>query len=93
MLLNQKSEQLELVEKMALLEEFEKIKTKYLDKPLESLEKEIDDIIKENQSIRKASDSIERLCEKIKTNYIEKITRKISDFELQLNKKIVKKMD
>lgn len=93
MLLNQKSEQLELVEKMALLDEFEKIKAKYLDKPLESLEKEIDDIIKENQSIRKASDSIERLCEKIKTNYIEKITRKISDFELQLNKKIVKKMD
>ena len=60
LLLTQKSEQLELVEKLALIEEFDKIKSTYLDKPLESLEKEINEILKENQSIKKASDAIEK---------------------------------
>lgn len=73
-----------------ILEEFEKFKNTYLDKPLNNLIKEIEDIKKE---ATKAQDSVFKILDitdKIITNKISEIKQKINNFDI---KKIAKKID
>ena len=92
LILSKEAEELELKSKFALLEEFEEIKKTYLDKPLESLEKAIADITKNTESISKAVRNIDEQCDKINRSYINQIIEKINNYELKLNRSIVKKL-
>ncbi len=84
---------LELKTKNELLEEFDAIKNTYLDKPLEALRKNIDEIIKNSEAIKTAANKIDEQCDKVKRSYIAQIEEKINKYELNLNKKICKKLD
>ena len=82
LLLDKEKERIDLKEKIKMLDEFNKIKETYLDKPLQTLENEVEAITKSNASIKKAANDIDNACEKIKFNFISKISEKISKFEL-----------
>lgn len=90
LILIDKKEQLELKKSLDLMEEFNKLKNTYLDKPLESLEKNINDILKQNESIRNASNKINELCDKTINNYIKDIEEKLNKFEIKINKEYKK---
>lgn len=93
LILSEKEAYLELKDKLDLIEKFNEIKEKYLDKPLTQLSNEIEAIQKSTEGIRKAANSIDASCEKITNNYINKINDKLSKFELEMNKKIVKNLE
>ena len=90
---NDEKESLALKGKHQLIEEFNKIKNTYLDKPLASLEATIDTIIKNSSIVKDAAKKIDDSCEKIKNDYILEIEQKITRFELKLNNGIIKKLD
>lgn len=90
LILIDKKEKLELKKSIDLMEEFNKLKNTYLDKPLEALEKNINDILKQNESIRNASNKINELCEKTINNYIKDIEEKLNKFEIKINKEYKK---
>lgn len=92
-LLDTKAIELQLKSKTELIAEFNEIKMKYLDKPLASLETEINMIMKLSNNIIAESNKIQEQCEKIIISYINKISGKIDKFELELAKKVVKKLD
>lgn len=92
LLLSKAQEMIELKSKLDLIEEFNKIKSTYLDDQLELLEKQITQILKSSEAIKKASNDIDAACDKITSNYIKKITDKLDKFELKLNKTVIKKM-
>ena len=85
-----KKEKLELKNSLDLMEEFNKLKNTYLDKPLEALEKNINDILKQNESIRNASNKISELCDKTINSYIKDIEEKLNKFEIKINKEYKK---
>lgn len=85
-ILSDQEAKLELKSSMDLMEEFNNLKSKYLDKPLENLDKMISDIKSKNENIIKASKSIEEICDKISKNYIFQIEEKLSKFEIKINK-------
>jgi len=91
LILIDKKEKIELKNCLDLMEEFNKLKNTYLDKPLESLEKNITDILKQSETIRNASNKITDTCEKIVNNYIKDIEEKLSKFELKVSKEYKKK--
>lgn len=93
LVLSKEKEVLELKNKLELAEAFEEIKNKYLDKPLANLEKNIEEIEKNNESIKNSCKKIDEQCEKVKLNYLNQIADKLNDFELKLNKSIIKKME
>lgn len=93
LLLSNNKETLLLKDKTDLINEFDSLKSTYLDKPLESLEKNIQSILKSSDTIRKAATEIDSTCDKITTNFINKMQDKIDKFELKLNKSIIKKLD
>lgn len=93
LVLSKEKEVLELKNKLELAEAFEEIKNKYLDKPLANLEKNIEEIEKNNESIKNSCKKIDEQCEKVKLNYLNQIVDKLNDFELKLNKSIIKKME
>ena len=80
-ILDDKNETFELKKKNEFFDEFEKVKSTYLDKPLETLTKEIEGIRKNNESIIKAANGIDEICSKISRSYINVIEDKINKFE------------
>lgn len=84
---------LELKSKTDIIENFNAIKNTYLDKPLQSLEKDINEISKKADTIKSCADSINSYCENIRDKYINQIKNKIDNFELNLNRKVIKKLD
>ena len=80
-ILDDKNETFELKKKNEFFDEFEKVKSTYLDKPLETLTKEIEGIRKNNESIIKAANGIDEICSKISRSYINIIEDKINKFE------------
>lgn len=93
LVLSKEKETLELKTKLDLIEAFEDIKNKYLDKPLANLEKNIEEIAKNSETIKSSCKKIDEQCEKVKLSYINQIAEKLNDFELKLNKSIIKKLD
>lgn len=93
LILFKEDEMIQFKEKNDLIEEFNNIKSTYLDKPLDALEKNIVSIVKSSESIKKACLNIDEQCENINNNYINQITEKISKYELKLDKKIIKKLE
>ena len=89
---SEEATKLELKSSMDLIAEFNDIKLTYLDKPLTTLNKELETILKNNATISDAARKIEASCEKIATSYINQITSKLDKFELNLNRKVVKKL-
>ena len=83
---NDKESQIELKNINELMEEFDKIKNTYLDKPLESLIKNIETIKKNNDAVIKASKTIDDTIDAITKNYINMIESKISNFEVKINR-------
>lgn len=86
-------DEINLKTKTDLIEEFNKIKETYLDKPLNRLSDIIDEIIKQSTVIKDASRKIDDNCDKIKRTYISEITEKINKFDLKLEKSILKKIN
>ena len=82
--------ELEIKDKIALLDEFNGLKNTYLDKPLEQMKKQIEEIIKSTESISNANFKIQESCEKIKASYITNIESKLGNFELKFNKEYKK---
>ena len=78
--------------KFALMQEFEDIKTTYLDKPLGLLEKAIEEISKNSNNIRTAVQNIDTQCDRINESYINQIQNKIDKYEIKFNGKILKKL-
>lgn len=76
-----------------LIETFEELKTRYLDKPLEALEKHIDGILESSNQIKNSALAIDNHCEKVKMSYIHKIESKLKDFELKSSKNIIKNLE
>ena len=93
LIFSKEKENIELLDKLSLIEEFNSIKNTYLDKPLESLEKAIDDILKNSEAIKKACRSIDDSCDKINKSYINQIEEKINRYELKLQRGIIKKIE
>lgn len=93
LVLSKEVEMIELKTKINLIDEFNSIKTTYLDKPLESLEKSVEAIIKSSEAIKKASKDIDDQCDKINRSYIQIIVDKLTKYELKLNRSIIKKLD
>ena len=69
-----------------LMVEFDKLKTTYLDNPLESLRKQVESIRKSNEAIFKASKNIDDSIDAITRNYISVIESKLSNFEIKANR-------
>ena len=85
-----KKEKIELQSSLHLIEEFNKLKVTYLDKPLENLEKNINDILKQSETIRMASNKITETCEKTINGYIKDIEEKLNKFDIKINKEYKK---
>ena len=92
LILSQGEEEFSLKDKLTLVSEFEDIKNTYLDKPLASLESAISEITNNTDKIRGLVQNIDNQCEKINTSYINKIQSKINNFELKLNRQVIKKI-
>ena len=92
LLLNKDEPMLELKNKIELINEFNKIKNTYLDAPLDGLEKSILAITTSSQAIKDAASNIDMTCAKINDSYISKISKKLENFELKVNRKIVNKL-
>ena len=76
--------QIELKNAIALKEEFDKIKTTYLDNPLKSLTDHLEKIRKQGETIRKAAQSIDEECDFITRSYVNNIEAKINKFDVEL---------
>ncbi len=85
LVLNKSKEELEVKDKIALLQEFEELKKTYLDKPLEGLEKDIMELSKQNASIHQASSKMEETILHIQKQYLNGIKDKLSKFERKLH--------
>ncbi len=90
LILSKEAQMIEIKDRLNLIEEFEKIKNTYLEKPLELLQKEVNSILKSNETIKKAYIEIDNTCNKIITSYINQITAKIDKFEIKLNRELKK---
>ncbi|MCL2522666.1 MAG: DUF2130 domain-containing protein [Erysipelotrichales bacterium] len=93
LLLNIEQEKIALIDTLELLEEFDKLKNSYLEKPLESLVKEIESLRKTAVSIKKAANDIDESCDKITERYIREINNKLDRFNIRkLEKALSKKI-
>ncbi len=78
-------EEINLQKQEELLNQFDYLKTTYLDKPLLSLQDSVKSIQDKSESITKAAISIKETCDKIEKSYIDSITDKLSKFEIKLS--------
>lgn len=85
LVLNKSKEELEVKDKITLLQEFEELKKTYLDKPLEGLEKDIMELSKQNATIHQASSKMEETILHIQKQYLNGIKDKLSKFERKLH--------
>lgn len=76
-------QKLELIDSIQLVEEFEKLKTTYLDKPLETLCGEIEKIQKQSATIHNAANTIDEECDNITQKYIKIIQNKLDKFDIK----------
>lgn len=83
-------EELHLMSSKELIEEFEELKEKYIEKPLRDLEKKLDIILSSSAAITNANQKIQTTCEEIKNIELNKIQTKINTFNI---KKLGKKLD
>lgn len=86
LILEEVKSNLEVKSQEELLEEFERIKTTYLDKPLENLKNQVESIKKNSEAIIAASGKIQESCDKIIRNYIENIENKIATFDAKVKR-------
>ena len=90
-LIKEKSEEQEKFKSRQEIEaNFEEIKNRYLDKPLETLKSKLEDISKNNEAIRKANLNIEQAIADITSRYIHQIEDKLERFGLSLEKDVKK---
>ena len=89
LVLDNENERLALKDINEILADFEKIKTTYLDNPLESLKKKVENIKTEARKIEDAANKINEYVNKITTDYINEIANKIERFNI---KRIIKKV-
>lgn len=90
LLIAQRKEKLELQNQIELLEQFEDLKKKYLEEPLNKLRKLVEEIQKNNIKIIEAANKSTTTCDSIVNNYIEMIQNKLDTFEININKKYKK---
>lgn len=93
LVLSREEEKIALKEKFDLIEQFEDIKSTYLDKPLAQLSNCISAITDSSEAIKKACRNIDDQCDKVNRNYINQINEKLSKFNIKLEKSVIKKMD
>lgn len=93
LVLSKEEEKIALKEKFDLIEQFEDIKSTYLDKPLAQLSNCISAITDSSEAIKKACRNIDDQCDKVNRNYINQINEKLSKFNIKLEKNVTKKMD
>ncbi|MDY2888981.1 MAG: DUF2130 domain-containing protein [Candidatus Caccosoma sp.] len=93
LVLSKEEEKIALKEKFDLIEQFEDIKSTYLDKPLAQLSNCISAITDSSEAIKKACRNIDDQCDKVNRNYINQINEKLSKFNIKLEKSVTKKMD
>lgn len=79
-------EKIELMNQINLKEEFDKLKNTYLDKPLEIMANHLKEIRQQSDNLRKISTKIDEECDSITKNYINSIEKKLSKFEIEINK-------
>jgi hypothetical protein len=82
LLIDDNNKKLELKSYINLIEEFNSLKSIYLDKPLENLEKSIIEMLRQSESIKIAAGKISENCEKIANGYVRDIQEKINKFEI-----------
>lgn len=83
-------EELHLMSSKELIEKFEELKEKYIEKPLRDLEKKLDIILSSSAAITIANQKIQTTCEEIKNIELNKIQTKINTFNI---KKLGKELD
>lgn len=83
-------EELHLMSSKELIEEFNELKEKYIEKPFRDLEKKLDMILSSSAAITTANQKIQTTCEDIKNDELNKIQTKINKFNI---KKLSKKLD
>ena len=81
-----KKERLELMNSIELKNKFEELKTRYLDKPLESLSSVIEDVRKQSDNIKKICLKIDEDCDKATRNYLNEIQNKLARFEIETDR-------
>lgn len=92
-LMLKEKEDLLLKDKQSVIDQFEAIKNTYLDKPLAALEKQVNEIRSQSEKVSTAARKIDESCDAITRSYLNIISDKISKFEVELNKKVIKKLD
>ena len=92
-LMLKEKEDLLLKDKQSVIDQFESIKNTYLDKPLATLEKQVNEIRSQSEKVSTAARKIDEACDAITRSYLNIISEKISKFEVELNKKVIKKLD
>ena len=85
-----KNEKIEIKSTLMLMEEFDVLKNRYLDKPIEQLKSNLEKISKESESIRKAANHIDDYVSSITKNYLNQIEEKLNKFEINIQKEIKK---
>ena len=85
-----RNEKIEIKSTLLLMDEFNTLKTRYLDKPIEQLKGNLDKISKESESIRKAANHIDDYIASITKSYLSQIEEKLNKFEINIIKEIQK---
>lgn len=86
LIVSDRNDKLDLKSRLALKEEFDQLKSTYLEKPLEKLKRDIDSLRKNNDSILSASKKIDELCDGMTRSYILAIQDKLTKFDAKLEK-------
>lgn len=84
------SESIKFKTSMEILDEFEKMKTTYFDKPLAQLTKQVEEILTSAEAINKQSSKIQSVASTILNTTISNILAKIDRFDI---KKLTRKID
>ncbi|MGM9969051.1 MAG: DUF2130 domain-containing protein [Anaeroplasma sp.] len=79
-------EKLELMNSIKLKEEFDDLKQRYLDKPLEQLATHLSIIREQGEGLRKISKKIEDECDFITKNYLNNIINKLDKFDIEIRR-------
>jgi len=91
LLMNIEQEKIALVDTLELIEEFDRLKNSYLEKPLDLLTKEIELLRKTAANIKKAAADIDDSCDKITEKYIREINNKLDKFNIRKLEKTINK--
>lgn len=93
LLLNgKKKEELDLKEKKDIMDEFNKLKVTYFEKPLNTMENQLADIRKGSEAIETANNKIKEATDKLINESIAKMRNKIDTFEINTTR-LAKKID